>query len=228
MRLFRCVLTLALDIGGGSTKFILDRTRSLSQGHSGSGLQSYISSSDRTIPFRALPVSSLSRATRLSFTARVQRGSPSLSLHHFRGVAKAALDCAHRTSTVSSCAFCEQEGHLAAPLLILLRPYVARAGRLGLPTFPSSTLSLQGGVASPNCGRRTSFFPPRFLPPRPMREEPGRLSLRASSDHRFIVGALRARRTAGCSLIPLLIVRVPGAQGLALPPCSPIFRVTRL
>ena len=33
----------------------------------------------------------------------------------FRGVAKAALYCAHRTSTVSSCAFCEQEGHLAAP-----------------------------------------------------------------------------------------------------------------
>jgi hypothetical protein len=33
----------------------------------------------------------------------------------FRGVAKVALYCAHRTSTVSSCAFCEQEGHLAAP-----------------------------------------------------------------------------------------------------------------
>ena len=29
-------------------------------------------------------------------------------------VAKAALSCAHRTSTVSSCAFCEQEVHLAA------------------------------------------------------------------------------------------------------------------
>ena len=31
------------------------------------------------------------------------------------GVAEAALYCAHRTSTVSPCAFCEQEGHLAAP-----------------------------------------------------------------------------------------------------------------
>ena len=31
------------------------------------------------------------------------------------GMAKVALDCARRTSTVSSCAFCEQEGHLAAP-----------------------------------------------------------------------------------------------------------------
>jgi hypothetical protein len=32
-----------------------------------------------------------------------------------KGVTKAALYCAHRTSTVSSCAFCEQEGHLATP-----------------------------------------------------------------------------------------------------------------
>jgi hypothetical protein len=70
-------------------------------------------------------------------TARIQRGPPSLSLHHFRGEAKVALDCAHRTSTVSSCAFCEQGGHLAAPLLILLRPRVARAQRaVWLPCFP--------------------------------------------------------------------------------------------
>jgi hypothetical protein len=33
-------------------------------------------------------------------------------------LAKAALYCAHRTSTVSSCAFCEQEGHLAIPSLL--------------------------------------------------------------------------------------------------------------
>jgi hypothetical protein len=57
-----------------------------------------------------------------------------------------------------------------------------------------------------------------------MREEPGQLSLRASSDHRFIVGALRAKKMAGCSLIPLLIVRVPGAQGLAMSSCFfPLF-----
>src|SRR6267143_398243 len=37
------------------------------------------------------------------------------SLPLFGGVAKAALDCAHRKSTVSSCAFCEQGGHLAVP-----------------------------------------------------------------------------------------------------------------
>ena len=49
------------------------------------------------------------------------------SVRLFRGVAEAALYCAHRTSTVSPCAFCEQEGHLATPLPILLRPRVARA-----------------------------------------------------------------------------------------------------
>jgi len=37
------------------------------------------------------------------------------SLSLFRGAAKAALYCAHRTSTFLSCAFCEQKGHLAAP-----------------------------------------------------------------------------------------------------------------
>ena len=52
------------------------------------------------------------------------------SLAQFRGVAEAALYCAHRTSTVSSCAFCEQEGHLAAPLPILRRPRVARAQKI--------------------------------------------------------------------------------------------------
>ena len=41
---------------------------------------------------------------------------PSDSPTYFRGVAKAALYCAHRTSTASPCAFCEQEGYLAAPL----------------------------------------------------------------------------------------------------------------
>jgi hypothetical protein len=52
-----------------------------------------------------------------------QKGRPArpfqFSLPLFRGVAEAALYCAHRTSTVSSCAFCEQKGHLAAPLPLL-------------------------------------------------------------------------------------------------------------
>jgi hypothetical protein len=51
-----------------------------------------------------------------------QKGCPArpfqFSLPLFRGVAEAALYCAHRTSTVSSCAFCEQEGHLATPPLL--------------------------------------------------------------------------------------------------------------
>ena len=38
------------------------------------------------------------------------------------GVAKVALDCAHRTSTVLSCAFCEQGGHLATPYPTLASP----------------------------------------------------------------------------------------------------------
>jgi transposase len=37
------------------------------------------------------------------------------STHQLKGVAKVALDCAHRTSTFLSCAFCEQEGRLATP-----------------------------------------------------------------------------------------------------------------
>ena len=37
------------------------------------------------------------------------------SIPLFEGVAKVALYCVHRTSTFLSCAFCEQEGHLAAP-----------------------------------------------------------------------------------------------------------------
>ena len=55
---------------------------------------------------------------------RVARAQKINSLHPLlcsnrllRGVAEAALYCAHRTSTVSSCAFCEQEGHLATPRL---------------------------------------------------------------------------------------------------------------
>mgnify|MGYP001578889527 CR=1 FL=1 len=52
-------------------------------------------------------------------SARVKRGRLLPSLHHHtfspEGVAKDALYRAHRTSTVSPCAFCEREGHLAAP-----------------------------------------------------------------------------------------------------------------
>jgi hypothetical protein len=47
--------------------------------------------------------------------AHAQRGSSDHFYLFLEGVAEAALYCAHRTSTVSSCAFCEQEGHLGTP-----------------------------------------------------------------------------------------------------------------
>ena len=57
-----------------------------------------------------------------------------------KGVTKAALYCAHRTSTVSSCAFCEQGGHLATPFPILLKPRVARAGEHSRPLASNHTV----------------------------------------------------------------------------------------
>ena len=83
---------------------------------------------------------------RWSSTARVQRGEPatarctstgghlvcaSESWFLFRGVAEAALYCAHRTSTFLSCAFCEQEGHLAASFPFLVRIRFSLPGRPG-------------------------------------------------------------------------------------------------
>src|ERR1043165_1196626 len=60
----------------------------------------------------ARPQKALARANGTSRRAispgRVVRFSIPLS----EGVAKAALYCAHRTSTFLSCAFCEQGGHL--------------------------------------------------------------------------------------------------------------------
>ena len=62
------------------------------------------------------------------------------SLPLVRGVAEAALYCAHRTSTVLSCAFCEQEGHLAAPS----PPFSSRALREhgDRPSYPTSFFSI--------------------------------------------------------------------------------------
>ena len=65
------------------------------------------------------------------------------------GVAKAALYRAHRTSTVSPCAFCEQEGHLAAPAFpSKLARYLFREGDLlGLPLRASNEHLLSVRVA---------------------------------------------------------------------------------
>ena len=56
-----------------------------------------------------------------------------LSPRLFRGVAKVALDCAHRTRAFLGRAFCEQGGHLAIPDLFLIRVHqlARRRGRLG-------------------------------------------------------------------------------------------------
>jgi len=48
---------------------------------------------------------------RASFGACAFRSCPASHRQRARDVS----DCAHRTSTVSPCAFCEQEGHLAPP-----------------------------------------------------------------------------------------------------------------
>ena len=61
-----------------------------------------------------------------------------------------ALYCAHRTSTVSPCAFCEQRGHLPLsphPFLIF-SPLQPRGDRR----------PWQGTHVCPNCGRRTRPF----------------------------------------------------------------------
>ena len=61
-------------------------------------------------------------------------------------MAEAALYCAHRTSTFLSCAFCEQEGHLAAPFSFFssraLREHGDRA------SYPISFFSILLGIGS--------------------------------------------------------------------------------
>jgi hypothetical protein len=82
-----------------------------------------------THPALSAPRRALSRARAFQF-----------SLPLFRGVAKAALDCAHRTSTDSPCAFCEQGGHLATPASSFggraLREHGDR------PSYPTSFFSI--------------------------------------------------------------------------------------
>jgi len=56
-------------------------------------------------------------------TARVHHGPSDSFYLSYKGVAKAALYCAHRATTVSSWGLCEQKGHLAAPSLSLDCPF---------------------------------------------------------------------------------------------------------
>ena len=73
------------------------------------------------------------------------------------------------------------------------------------------TLSVRGKDANLICARptRASGFPLYILSPSHLRESPDRPSLRASSDHRFTVGALRARRMVAC---PLHLLASGGGQ----------------
>jgi hypothetical protein len=103
-----------------------------------------------------------------------------------RGSGQIILYCAHRTSTVSPCVFCEQEGWSGRSLLTLLRPRVARAKRPGarsaskeawplhpLLLLPSlnriGKLLRGGGGVVLNCARPTRAFLGRAL-----REQRGR------------------------------------------------------
>ena len=89
-------------------------------------------------------------------------------------MAKAALYCAHRTSTAVSCAFCEQEGHLAIDDPSKLARYLQG-----------------GGYGSPNCAQPS--HPPTHWHAE-MCHEPGR----GPSDfpHFALGGAARLSFTA--------------------------------
>ena len=58
----------------------------------------------------------------------------------WEGVAEPALYCAHRMSTVSPCAFCEQEGHLAAPFPAFTGRALREHG--DCPSYPASLFSI--------------------------------------------------------------------------------------
>ena len=60
------------------------------------------------------------------------------------------LHCAHRTSTASSCAFCEQEGWSGGSPPTLLRPRVPRAKRALLIASHSHHIPSQSNTAPPH------------------------------------------------------------------------------
>jgi hypothetical protein len=64
---------------------------------------------------RRCPLGLYSASVRDAFSYARPMKAFRILMHLLKGVAEAALYCAHRTSIVSPCAFCEQEGHLAAP-----------------------------------------------------------------------------------------------------------------
>ncbi len=110
---------------------------------------------------------------------------PSLLAYIWRS-SQAGLHCAHRTSTVSSCVFCAQEGRLAA-----------------LPSHLSSFISpsREGGLFGLLLRASNEGLPDSLA--LNVREWP-RLPFTARIEHRFIVEALRARRAPGRSFSILL------------------------
>jgi hypothetical protein len=71
------------------------------------------------------------------------------------GAAEVALYCAHRTSTASPCAFCEQGGHLAVPFSTFC-DRALREHRRSSGSIPSSILRAQmaiGRSPASNCTR---------------------------------------------------------------------------
>ena len=87
------------------------------------------------------PIASQSISPDLPF---VQARAFQFSRPLFRRMAKAALDYTHRTSTVSSCAFCEQGGHLAAPSLSFSSRALREHG--DRPSYPTSFFSILLGL----------------------------------------------------------------------------------
>ena len=96
------------------------------------------------------------------------------------GVAKAALHCAHRTSTVSSCAFCEQKWHLATLRSLqafLISPHRLVTGRSSIARVERYKCSLQARSLSLREGGLIGLL------------------LRASNEHLLSVRVARARET---------------------------------
>ena len=87
--------------------------------------------------------------THIGLRAAVKRGPSDSQSRYFKRVAKVALYCAHRTSTFLSCAFCEQEGHLAAsPHLLQSRSFSHQGwGLIDLPLRASNEGSPRPRVA---------------------------------------------------------------------------------
>ena len=99
----------------------------------------------------------------------------------FRGVAKAALYCAHRATTASSWGLCEQEGHLAAPS----------------PSFSGRALHEHQDIQS-------SLI-------HSLRADVVCLRLRASNEHLLSVRVLRAMKVTTSALATSSSTRTPSS-----------------